>query len=85
MVGTLQAAVLGEKQPIQEQKWYLLLKTSSTGSELQLGLCSTRQSPLSSFGQQGHCQEWPPRRAGCGSESTLSLTSALNSRDWILV
>lgn len=77
---TLQGCSVGGKatNPGTEVAFWLLKTEGVLGSEQTVGLCSTRQSPLSSFGQCGHCQEWPPRRAGCGSEKApLSLTLSL--------
>lgn len=76
---TLQGCSVGGKATNPGTELAFWLKTEGVlGSEQTVGLCSTRQSPLSSFGQCGHCQEWPPRRAGCGSEKApLSLTLSL--------
>lgn len=76
---TLRGCSVGGKaaSPGADVAFWLLKTEGVLGSEQTVGLCSARQS-LSSRGQCGHCQEWPPRRVGCGSEKApLSLTRGL--------
>lgn len=72
-------SVGGKAAGLRAEVAFWLLKTERVlGSEQTVGLCSTRPSPLSSRGQCGHCQEWPPRKVRCESEKApLSQTHGL--------